>query len=77
MRTGFKTIGSKSYAMAKTFGVLSALFGGVECLLEKYRAKHDGWNSVTSGCIVGATLSAKGGPTAACIGCAGFAGFSM
>jgi import inner membrane translocase subunit TIM22 len=30
-----------------------------------------------SGCAVGATLAAKGGPSAACIGCVGFAGFSL
>lgn len=77
MRQGFKQLSSKSFGMGRTFGVLSALFGGVECVIEKYRAKHDGWNPVISGCIVGGTLSAKGGPTAACIGCAGFAGFSF
>lgn len=63
MRAAFKSTGAKSIGMAKTFGVLTALFGGVECLIEKYRAKHDTWNPVLSGCAVGATLSAKGGPT--------------
>ena len=35
------------------------------------------WNQASSGCIVGATLAASGGPGAACAGCAGFAGFSI
>eukprot|EP01040_Poterioochromonas_malhamensis_P016125 gene16126-18224_t len=77
LRSAMKATATKSAGWAKSFGVLTALFGGVDCLVEKYRGKHDSWNPVISGCAVGATLSAKGGPTAACIGCAGFAGFSF
>jgi import inner membrane translocase subunit TIM22 len=77
VRAGFKSTAGKSMGWAKSFGVLTALFGGIECLVEKYRAKHDVWNPVISGCIVGGTLSASGGPAAACMGCAGFAGFSL
>ena len=69
MRAALKATMTRSTGMGKTFCVLTALFGGVECLIEKYRAKHDVWNPVLSGCAVGATLSAKGGPAAACIGC--------
>jgi len=77
MRGAFKATASKSIGWAKSFGVLSALFGGIECVIEKHRAKHDVWNPVLSGCAVGATLSASGGPQAACLGCVGFAGFSL
>jgi len=76
LRVASKATAAKSRGWAKSFGVLSALFGGVECVIEKQRAKHDVWNPVMSGCVVGATLSAKAGPQAACAGCAGFAGFS-
>ena len=62
MRSGYKATGAKAVGWAKQFGVLTALFGGVECVVEKYRAKHDVWNPVISGCAVGATLSASGGP---------------
>jgi hypothetical protein len=62
MRSGYKATGAKAMGWAKQFGVLTALFGGVECVVEKYRAKHDVWNPVISGCAVGATLSASGGP---------------
>jgi mitochondrial import inner membrane translocase subunit TIM22 len=55
MRTAVKSTASKMGGWAKNFGVLTALFGGVECVIEKYRAKHDVWNPVVSGCIVGAT----------------------
>lgn len=77
LRQALKATATKSSGWAKSFGVLTALFGGVDCLIEKYRGKHDIWNPVLSGCAVGATLSAKGGPGAACIGCVGFAGFSF
>ena len=62
VRAAFKATGSKSIGWMKNFGVLTALFGGIECVIEKYRAKHDVWNAVISGCAVGATLSAKAGP---------------
>ena len=77
LRSAYKSTAGKSLGWAKNFGVLSALFGGVECVIEKQRSKHDIWNPVLSGCAVGATLSAKAGPTAACAGCVGFAGFSF
>lgn len=77
LRAGYKSTAGKAVGWAKNFGVLTAMFGGVECIVEKYRGKHDVWNPVVSGCIVGGTLSAKGGPAAACVGCAGFAGFSL
>jgi import inner membrane translocase subunit TIM22 len=76
-RAAFKSTVGKMSGWAKSFGVLTALFGGTECLIEKYRAKHDIWNPVLSGCLVGGTMAAKGGPGAACVGCAGFAGFSF
>lgn len=77
LRIAWRSTGAKTVGWLKTFGVMSALFGGVECLIEKQRAKHDVWNPVVSGCVVGATLAAKAGPSAACVGCAGFAGFSF
>lgn len=77
LRSAMKSTVSKSAGWAKSFGVLTAMFGGVDCLIEKYRGKHDVWNPVLSGCAVGAALSAKAGPAAACVGCAGFAGFSL
>lgn len=76
-RQMYKISGSRMSGWAKQFCMLSALFGGVECVIEKYRAKHDLWNPVASGCVVGATMSAKAGLTASCVGCIGFGGFSL
>ena len=77
LRAGVKGFGAKTRGWAKSFGILTALFEGTECVIEKARGKHDVWNQASSGCIVGATLGASGGPGAACAGCAGFAGFSI
>ena len=70
MRSAWKSTAGKSRGWAKSFGILTALFEGVECCVEKYRGKHDIWNQCVSGCVVGATLSAGAGPGAACVGCA-------
>lgn len=77
LRAGVKGFGSKTKGWAKSFGILTALFEGTECVIEKARGKHDVWNQVSSGCIVGGALGASGGPATACAGCAGFAGFSL
>jgi import inner membrane translocase subunit TIM22 len=77
MRVGWKGTVSKARGWAKSFGVMTALFGGYECVIEKQRATKDVWNQAYSGCAVGATLAAKEGPAAACMGCAGFAAFSF
>lgn len=40
-----------------------ALITGLECVIEKYRAKHDVKNAAIAGCITGATFAASQGPT--------------
>jgi import inner membrane translocase subunit TIM22 len=72
-----RTMGSRSMHMAKTFAIMGAIFSGTECLIEKARAKHDAVNTATAGCVTGGSMSARAGPQAACLGCAGFAGFSL
>lgn len=64
----------RSYA--KGFGMMGALFSGSECVIEKFRAKHDMYNSIYAGCSAGAILAHSGGPKAMCVGCASFAAFS-
>lgn len=72
-----KQMGGRSLSSAKAFGIMGLIFAGVECVAEKARAKHDTTNTVVAGCVTGGALSAKGGPQAACLGCAGFAAFSV
>ena len=61
LRLAYRSTAMNSLGWAKSFGVLTALFGGVDCVVEKYRGKHDVYNPMISGCAVGATLSAKAG----------------
>ncbi|XP_078445392.1 mitochondrial import inner membrane translocase subunit TIM22-4-like [Wolffia australiana] len=72
-----KQMGRRSWSSAKTFAVMGLLFSAAECVVEKARAKHDLTNTMAAGCFTGGAISAKGGPKAACAGCAGFAAFSV
>jgi import inner membrane translocase subunit TIM22 len=56
---------------------MGLVFSAAECIVEKARAKHDTVNTAIAGCVTGGSMSARGGPKAACIGCAGFATFSV
>lgn len=76
LRQGFKEMGSRSLSSAKNFGKVGAIFAGVECAIEGYRAKNVLSNGVMAGCITGGVLAAPAGPQAAAFGCAGFAAFS-
>jgi len=77
MRTMVRATGEKSIYWCRNFAFITGVFNGSECLVEKYRGKHDLWNSVASGCVTGAMLQAKSGPQAAAMGCGGFAAFSI
>ena len=76
IKAGAKSMGGKSLSYGKTFGYMGLLFAGGECMVEKYRAKHDIYNGVIGGCFAGAAMSYQAGPTGMCMGCAGFAAFS-
>ncbi|KAL8129882.1 hypothetical protein V2J09_019037 [Rumex salicifolius] len=72
-----KQMGQRSWSSCKAFAVMGMVFSAAECVIEKTRAKHDMGNTMFAGCVTGAAISAKGGPKAACAGCAGFAAFSV
>lgn len=76
LKAGLKDMGKASFSSAKNFGMVGAIFSGVECCIEGLRAKNDLANGVAGGCITGGILAAKAGPQAAAVGCAGFAAFS-
>eukprot|EP00559_Dactyliosolen_fragilissimus_P009144 CAMPEP_0184872966 /NCGR_PEP_ID=MMETSP0580-20130426/41581_1 /TAXON_ID=1118495 /ORGANISM="Dactyliosolen fragilissimus" /LENGTH=245 /DNA_ID=CAMNT_0027375823 /DNA_START=59 /DNA_END=796 /DNA_ORIENTATION=+ len=77
MRTTLRATGEKCLYWSRNFAFITGVFGGSECLVEKYRGTHDVWNSVISGCVTGAAMQAKQGPQAAALGCGGFAAFSL
>lgn len=72
-----RQMGSRSWSSCKAFAVMGLVFSAAECVVEKARAKHDITNTVVAGCVTGGAISAKAGPQAACMGCAGFAAFSV
>lgn len=77
MKVTFRATAEKSLYWCRNFAFITGVFGGSECLVEKFRGKHDIFNPVISGCITGAALQAKQGPQAAAVGCGGFAAFSL
>ncbi|KAJ5050844.1 uncharacterized protein L3040_002713 [Drepanopeziza brunnea f. sp. 'multigermtubi'] len=76
LKAGLRDMGARSYASARNFGKVGAIFAGTECCIEGFRAKNDLMNGVWAGCITGGALAAPAGPQAAALGCAGFAAFS-
>ncbi|VEU37456.1 unnamed protein product [Pseudo-nitzschia multistriata] len=76
-RYTMRATAEKSMYWCRNFAFITGVFGGSECLVEKFRGKHDMWNPVVSGCITGAALQAHAGPQAAAVGCGGFAAFSI
>ncbi|KAL2915386.1 Mitochondrial import inner membrane translocase subunit tim22 [Polyrhizophydium stewartii] len=76
MRQTLRDMGSRTYSSAKSFAVIGAVFASSECVIESFRAKHDIYNNIMSGCFAGAAMSARAGPRAMVAGCAGFAAFS-
>ncbi|EYU41495.1 hypothetical protein ABFS82_07G030700 [Erythranthe guttata] len=72
-----KQMGQRSWSSCKAFAVMGVVYSASECVVEKVRAKHDITNTVVAGCVTGGAISARGGPKAACVGCAGFAAFSV
>lgn len=77
IKVTMRATAEKSKYWCRQFAFITGVFGGTDCLVEKFRGKHDMWNSVASGCITGAALQAKQGPQAAAVGCGGFAAFSL
>jgi mitochondrial import inner membrane translocase subunit TIM22 len=77
LRVTLRATATKSLYWARNFSFIPGVFGGSDCLVEKYRGKHDVWNSVASGCMTGAAMQARQGPQAAALGCGGFAAFSL
>ncbi len=73
LRRSLKDMGAKSYSSTKNFAMIGVLYSGTECCIEGYRAKSDLYNSVSAGCVTGAILAYKAGPSATALGCGGFA----
>jgi import inner membrane translocase subunit TIM22 len=62
--------------MGRNFSYVGGVYSGVECVIEKYRAKHDIFNPVAGGFVAGAVLAARQGPYAIAFGAVTFGLFS-
>ncbi|KAJ3724370.1 mitochondrial import inner membrane translocase subunit TIM22 [Lentinula raphanica] len=72
----FKEMGKGMWTTGKSFGKVGALFAGIECIIESYRAKNDIYNSVSAGFVAGGILARNSGPRAVLGGGLAFAAFS-
>jgi len=67
----------KSSSYAKGFAQFGALYAFNECVIEKFRAKHDKVNPALAGCATGAMMAYGAGPQAMCFGCLSVGAFSV
>ncbi|KAH8087816.1 mitochondrial import inner membrane translocase subunit TIM22 [Cristinia sonorae] len=72
----FKEMGRNMWRSGKGFGKVGALFAGIECVIESYRAKNDMVNPIAAGFVAGGVLARNAGPKAAFGGGLAFAAFS-
>jgi len=72
----FKDMGRGMWKSGKGFGKVGALFAGIECVIESYRARNDMANPVAAGFVAGRILARNSGPTGAVGGGLAFAAFS-
>lgn len=72
----FIQTGKSMYSSGRGFGKVGALYSGIECLIEGYRAKNDIVNPVVAGLFAGGILARHSGPQAVMGGAVAFAAFS-
>ncbi|QRV83971.1 mitochondrial import inner membrane translocase subunit TIM17 [Ceratobasidium sp. AG-Ba] len=72
----FKSTGRSMWRSGSGFAKVGALYSGIECCIEGFRAKNDITNAVSAGFLSGAVLARNSGPRAAAAGGLAFAAFS-
>ncbi|KAI0263841.1 mitochondrial import inner membrane translocase subunit TIM22 [Gloeopeniophorella convolvens] len=72
----FKDMGRNMWRSGKGFGKVGALFAGIECVIESYRARNDMVNPVAAGFVAGGVLARNSGPRGVLGGGLAFAAFS-
>lgn len=77
LRESWWSTARKARRWGRNMMVVGGMLSGVECVVEKYRAKHDILNNVVGGAVTGAVLAVRQGPWGMVFGSAGFALFSV
>lgn len=72
----FVQTGKNMYSSGRGFGKVGALYSGIECCIESFRARNDMANPVLAGLISGGILARNAGPQAIIGGALAFGGFS-
>ncbi|KAI0282867.1 mitochondrial import inner membrane translocase subunit TIM22 [Russula aff. rugulosa BPL654] len=72
----FKDMGRGMWRSGKGFGKVGALYAGIECVIESYRARNDMVNPVAAGFVAGGILARNSGPSGVLGGGLAFAAFS-
>ncbi|KAK4534740.1 hypothetical protein CDCA_CDCA02G0765 [Cyanidium caldarium] len=54
-----RALGAQIRSYSKSFALWGSTYTIVECGVEKYRARHDLWNSPVAGCATGAVLASQ------------------
>eukprot|EP01108_Squamamoeba_japonica_P004951 TRINITY_DN3872_c0_g2_i1.p1 TRINITY_DN3872_c0_g2~~TRINITY_DN3872_c0_g2_i1.p1 ORF type:complete len:195 (-),score=42.32 TRINITY_DN3872_c0_g2_i1:93-635(-) len=76
VKNGFRDANTRGLRMGRGFALAGGVYVACECVVEKGRGKADIWNALYGGCLAGAVLAGKSGPTGIAMGCGGFALFS-
>lgn len=72
----FIQTGRSMYSSGRGFGKVGALYSGIECCIESFRAKNDIINPVVGGFLAGGILARNTGPQTAFGSALAFAAFS-
>ncbi|WFD19984.1 Mitochondrial import inner membrane translocase subunit tim22 [Malassezia caprae] len=72
----FIQTGRSMYSSGRGFGKVGALYSGIECCIESFRAKNDIVNPVVGGFLAGGILARNTGPQTAFGSAIAFAAFS-
>jgi len=72
----FIQTGRNMYSSGRGFGKVGALYSGIECCIESFRAKNDIVNPVVGGFLAGGILARNTGPQTAFGSAIAFAAFS-
>ena len=71
VKIGFRDANTRGLRMGRGFALAGGVYVACECVVEKGRGKADIWNALYGGCLAGAVLAGKSGPTGIAMGCGG------